>query len=230
MATRRAASLAAAGLAAALLVVGAGAAQSPSREDLDIAALKAIPETADSLWRLCRARVLRAQKRGTKAEKLADYDSAREDCGKSIALASANPEAHFWHGVSMGRWGETQGLLKAMFLVKPIRREMLETLRLDPNHGGAHHILGEMLWRIPRLAGGDKKKALAEFETAVRLSPNRTAAYRPLAEAYLHFERKADAVKILRALEAVKEPDDPAEYPENLADARELLTRLEGRR
>ncbi|HAZ09025.1 MAG TPA: hypothetical protein DCZ01_11035 [Elusimicrobia bacterium] len=241
----KAASLAAAGLAAALLAVGARAAQSPSYGKLDaqyrqrdkdanlddnIAALKAIPATADSLWRLCRAKVRRAEKREQKAEKLADYDSAREDCGKSIDLSASIAEAHFWHGVSMGRWGETKGLLKAMFLVKPIRREMFETLRLDPNHGGAHHILGEMLWQIPRFAGGDKKKALAEFETAVRLSPNRTAAYQPLAEAYLHFGRQADAVNILRSVEAVKEPADPAEYPENLADARRLLARLEGRR
>ncbi len=206
----------------------------PGRLEVHIHALERLslasegPAQGEYLWRLCRAQVRRGEKRSKKAEKLADYDLARQNCEKAVALAAGSADAHFWYGVAMGRWGETKGLLKAMFLVKPIRREMVETLRLDWNHGGAHHVLGEMLWQIPGFAGGDKKKALAEFEAAVRLSPKYTANYLPLAEAYLHFGRKADAIKVLRFVAEVGEADDPAEYPEDLADASALLARLEG--
>ena len=127
----------------------------------------------------------------------------------------------------MGRYGETKGIMKALFLVGPIKRAMEETIRLDPAHGGAHHVLGEILWQLPGFAGGDKKRALKEFEEAVRLSPDYTANHGPLAEAYLHFKRRDDAIKTLKAVEAVANPADPAEYPENLADARKRLAELE---
>lgn len=184
------------------------------------------PTKGEYLWRLCRAQVRRGENRAKKGEKLADYESARGNCEKAVALSPGSADAHFWYGVSMGRWGQAKGMLKALFLIKPIREQMAAALKLQPGHGGAHHVLGEMLWEIPGIAGGDKKKALAEFEAAVRLSPDHTSSYQALAEAYIHFGRKSDAAKVLRAVSEVKEPADPAEYPENLADARRLLSTL----
>ena len=180
----------------------------------------------DLYWRRCRSLVARGEKREKKSDKLADYDLARQDCEKSVKLDANDADGHFWYGVSMGRWGETKGIMKAMFLIKPIRKEMAETLKLDPNQGGAHRVLGEMLWQIPGFAGGDKKAALAEYETAVKLAPNRSANYQTLAEAYLHFDRKEDAIRTLKAVAEIKTPADPAEYPSDLADAQKLLAKL----
>lgn len=208
----------------------------PGRLDENIAGLESSlaaseadlpgPARTDYLWRLCRAKIRRGEKKEKKADKLADYESARKDCEQAVALSSGTADARFWHGVSMGRWGETKGIMKALFLVKPIKREMEATLALDPAHGGAHHVLGEILWQLPGFAGGDKKQATKEFEEAVRLSPDYTANHIPLAEAYLHFKRKDDAVRVLKLVEAVAKPADPAEYPENLADAKALLKKL----
>jgi tetratricopeptide (TPR) repeat protein len=180
----------------------------------------------DLYWRRCRSLVARGEKREKKADKLADYELARQDCENAVALSSGSADAHFWYGISMGRWGEAKGIMKAMFLIKPIRNEMAETLRLDPQQGGAHRVLGEMLWQIPGFAGGDKKAALAEYETAVKMSPTHSTNYQVLAEAYLRFDRKDDAIKVLKAVAEIKNPADPAEYPGDLADARKLLEKL----
>jgi predicted Zn-dependent protease len=177
-------------------------------------------------WRRCRSLMRRGEKREKKADKLADYEAARDDCAKSVALNPADADAHFWYGVVMGRWGETKGILKALFLIKPIRNEMRETLKLDPNQGGAHRVLGEILWQVPGFAGGDKKQALVEFETAAKLSPAHSANYQPLAEAYVYFDRKDDAIKTLKVVVDMKNPDDPAEYPGDLADAKKRLEKL----
>lgn len=182
---------------------------------------------ADYLWRLCRAKVRHAEKLEKRADKLAEYDSAKTDCEKSVALSSQTASSHFWLGVAIGRWGETKGLLKALFIIKPLKKEMAEVIRLDPSHGGAHNVLGEILWQVPGFAGGDKKKALEEFETALRLSPRYTANHMPLAEAYVHLGRRDDAIRVLKMVEEVKDPADPAEYPDNLADAKKLLEKLE---
>lgn len=182
---------------------------------------------AGYLWRLCRAKVRLAEKREKRSDKLVLYESAKADCERSVALSSGVAEAHFWLGVTIGRWGETKGLMKALFIIKPLKKEMAEVIRLDPSHGGAHNVLAEILWQVPGFVGGDKKRALEEFETALRLSPRYTANHQPLAEAYLYFKRKDDAVRVLKMVEATKDPADPAEYPDNLADAKKLLSKLE---
>jgi len=185
---------------------------------------------APYLWRLCRAKIRLSEKKEKRSDKLALYESAKADCEKSVALSSQTADGHFWLGVSIGRWGETKGLMKALFIIKPLKKEMAEVIRLDPTHGGAHNVLAEILWQVPGFVGGDKKKALEEFETALRLSPRYTANHQPLAEAYLHFGRKDDAIRVLKLVEATKDPADPAEYPENLADAKKLLSKLEAAR
>ena len=189
--------------------------------------LLAAPARAEQpAWQEGKALIKRGERRADKAEKLADFRRAEKDLE---AAATANPGdalAHFWHGMSLGRLGETQGIMKSLFLIKPIRREMQETIRLDPKHGGAHRVLGEILWQVPGFAGGDKKKALEEFEAAVRLNPEHTSNYAPLAKAYIHFGRKDEAVALLRRVEAIKDPADPEEYSGDLADARRLLAKL----
>lgn len=193
-----------------------------------ISALDALisPEDGALYWRRCRSLVARGEKREKKADKLADYDLARQDGEKAVALSPGSADAHFWYGISMGRWGEAKGIMKAMFLIKPIRKEMAETLRLDPNQGGAHRVLGEMLWQIPGMFGGDKKAALAEYEQAVKISPTHSTNYQTLAEAYLYFDRKDDAIRILKAVAEIKNPADPSDYPGDLAGANKLLAKL----
>lgn len=184
------------------------------------------PWKAPYLWRLCRARMRKGETLKKKSEKLDMYQSAKEACEKSVALDPKATEAHFFLGVSLGRWAETKGMMKALFALKTIKKEMAEVLRLDPSHGGAHHVLAEIYWQVPGFAGGDKKKALEEFELAVKLSPTHSANYLPLAETYAHLGRREDALKVLDALESLKDPADPAELPDNLADAKALRQKL----
>lgn len=188
--------------------------------------LKGAPNDPELLWRQGRSVMRRGEKRDRKADKLADYLQAEALLKKAVDLKPDAVDAHFFYGVVMGRRGEAQGILKSLFLIKPIRAQMAATLKLDPNHGGAHRVLGEILWQVPGFAGGDKKQALKEFEDAVRLSPDYSANYQPLAEAYVHYDRKDDAVRVLKAVEAIKEPSDPAAYPDDLADAKALLEKL----
>lgn len=196
----------------------------PGALDANIAALEAAPADAEALWRLCRALVRRGEKGGG----VADFALARRRCEESVALSSAAANAHFWLGVALARYGEARGVVKSLALVRPIRAEMRKTLALDPGHGGAHQVLGQVYWKLPRLAGGDKKAALAEFEEAVRLSPRYTANYVPLAEALLHFGRREDAARVLEAALKVSDPADPAAAVEDAVKARSLLESLRG--
>jgi tetratricopeptide (TPR) repeat protein len=201
-----------------------------SKLEENIAALEALldraPQDSELLWRYGRALMRRGEKKSTAKARLEDYSRAESTLKRSVEVTPASAEAHYWLGVTIGRRGETQGMIKSAFLIKPIKREMQEAMRLDPALGAAHHVLGEILWQVPAFMGGDKKKALEELETAVRLSPNYSASFVPLAEAYLHFGRHADAVAILKRVDAIKTPDDPANYVDDALQAREVLARI----
>ncbi|MBI5631084.1 MAG: glycerate kinase [Elusimicrobia bacterium] len=185
-------------------------------------ALAENPEDAQALWRKGRSLVRLGEREKSSKDKLRHFKRAEEALRAAIASKSKEAEAHFWLGIALGRRGQTQGIFKSLFLVGPIREEMRRTLELDPRHGGAHHVLGEMYFQIP---GGRRKKELSarELEEAVRLSPNYTAHYVPLARVYEYLGEKDKAVAALRRVSEIKDPEDPAEYPENLKEAEEAL-------
>ncbi len=175
------------------------------------------------LWRLGRSLVRRGEKQASPGGKLADFSRARELIERALSLEDKDPEAHFWWGVAAGRWGQERGMLRSLFLVGPIKKRMLRVLELDPGHGGAHHLLGELYRQLPGFAGGSKRKAVLEFEAAVRLSPRHTVNHIALGRALLERGEKARAGEVLRAALEVKDPDDPAEHEESLAEARRML-------
>lgn len=183
------------------------------------------PDSAAPLWRLGRS-LARKGERVSKKEKIKTYEKAEQLLRRAVELDPKNAEAHFWLGVSLGRIGQVRGILKSLFLVGPIRREMEIVLALDPAHGGAHNVLAEILWQLPRFAGGNKKKALEHFEKALELSPRYTANHVALARAYKDLAREKDALKVLDALFMVSDPADPGELHQNLEDGKRLLEEL----
>lgn len=195
-----------------------------SEAALDAALAKA-PEDPELLWRQARGLERLGEKAVEKKERLRLFEAAEAAAAKAAPGLPKSAEPHFWAGVAMGRRGETRGVLKSLFLVSPIRKEMAAALAADPRHGGAHRVLGEILWQLPGFVGGDKKKAVAEFEESVRLSPNYTANYPTLATAYVYFGRKADAAEVLKKAEAIQAPDDPAAHAENLAKLKDILAK-----
>ena len=180
-------------------------------------------KNAQAWWRLGRGLERLGERQISKKERLATYEEAKKALERSIELNANLAEAHFFMGITLGRIGQTRGILKSLFLVGPIKREMKRTLELDPQHGGAHHVLGEMLRQIPGFAGGSKKGAVRELETSVELDPKRTAHYTALAQAYVDVKDKAKARKTLESMLEIKDPIDPGEWDDDVREARRML-------
>ena len=183
-------------------------------------------EDPAALWRLGRSLLRLGERKEAKADKLADYTRAEELLQKAVALAPSDPQAHYWYGISLGRRGQVRGVLRSLFLVKPLRREMRTVLELDPKSGAAHHVLGQMLVDIPAIAGGSKKEGVRELEKAAELEPDYSPHFTALAEAYLAVGEKAKAKAALRHIFDIKTPADPGEYDDNVKEAREMLKKL----
>jgi tetratricopeptide (TPR) repeat protein len=191
------------------------------------AQLKIFPDRPALLWRLGRSLVRLGERQDAKPEKLAAYTRAEKLLKKAVELSPRDPQAHYWLGLAMGRRGQVRGILRSLFLVVPLRREMRTVLELDPKNGGAHHVLGEMLMEIPVLAGGDKQQGVKELELAARLEPDYAPHFIDLAEAYLAVGQKAKAKAALERIAVIRSPADPGEYDENIQEAREMLKKLE---
>lgn len=188
--------------------------------------LSRAPSDPAALWRLARSLVRRGEKQSSPKDRLADYSKARELLERSVSLNDRSAEAHFWWGIAAGRWGQERGMLRSLFLVGPIKSRMRRVLELDPGHGGAHHVLGELYRQLPGFAGGSKRKAVSEFEAAARLSPRHTVNHTALARALLEAGEKERARTALSKALEVADPDDPAEHEESLKEARRMLKDL----
>jgi tetratricopeptide (TPR) repeat protein len=191
------------------------------------ALLKEKPDDAPAMWRLGRCYFRQAERLSGKKERIAGFEKAEDTIKKSVELDPKDPEAHFWYGVAMGKRGQTRGIMSSLGMIGPLKKEMKTVLELDPKHGGAHHVLGELYRSLPGFYGGSKKKALAEFEQAVELSPDYAVNYVALAEAYADKGDKDKARATLKRLFELKHPSDPAEYPDNVFDGKELEKKLD---
>lgn len=187
------------------------------------ARVEAAPDDAEALWRLARGLVRAGERKGKGPEALALFDRAEDLAGRAVSLSSATAEAWFMQGLALGRRGEARGMMRSLFMIKPMRRRMEAALALDPKHAGAHHVLGELYWQVPAMLGGSKAGALKELEAALAADPSYTGSYSTLAAVYLAAGRKVDAQALLERIQKVDRPADPVEYPYDVAELKKIL-------
>ena len=188
--------------------------------------LAAKPHDDEVLWRLARSLKWEGDQKGDSAEKIDLYKQAVEMAKKGVEANPQSVGSHFWLGVGWGKIGQTQGVLRSLFLVDPIRKEMETVLSLDPNNDGAHLVLGVMYRKLPGFYHGSMKRSLEELKKAVSEKPNSTLNRLELANTYLEQSNQADAKKELQSILAISEPVDPVEARKDKEEARELLSSI----
>src|SRR3989441_9099673 len=130
--------------------------------------------------------------------KLAAYDRGRELGKRAVELAPRSHDAHLWYALNTGRWGETKGILRSLFLLPTVRQEMDILLELNPRSVWAHVLAGNLFLEVPGFAGGDRVKAEGHFKKALELDPRFTGARLGLARLYIAESRYADARRELQ--------------------------------
>src|SRR5499425_556435 len=68
----------------------------------------------------------------TEDEKLAAFDRGRQAAKRAIELAPQSAPAQFWYGINTGRWGQTKGVMRALFLLPTVKEAMKTALAIDP--------------------------------------------------------------------------------------------------
>ena len=153
------------------------------------------------LWRAARGHYY-AGDAAKGAGRLKNYQ-AGISYGLRAAAAEPNAaEGHFWLGANYGGFGEEKGGVKALGPAKKVRAEMEAVLRLNDRYaeGGAYLALGELDRQLPKLFGGNLKRAITRLETGVKLVPQNIEMKYALAQAYQDAGRKDDARRMLNEI------------------------------
>ncbi|MER3447265.1 MAG: hypothetical protein C4291_10655 [Candidatus Dadabacteria bacterium] len=160
-------------------------------------------------------------------EKLRVFKNGIKVAKRAIELALNNPDAHFFYVANLGSWGEARGVLKSLFLLPQIKRELRLILKLDPNHVYALGMNGLLYYTLPDFIGGDLHISEIYLRRAIRLDPHLTVLKIYLAKNLIKQKRYSEAKEVL---EEVIEEKNPTIYPDwyfNRETAKNLIAEIE---
>jgi tetratricopeptide (TPR) repeat protein len=148
---------------------------------------------------------------------------------RAVELEPEKPEGHFWMAADMGAMAESFGLRAGIRYRGPIKTALETVLKLDPSfqQGSADRALGRWYFRVPRLFGGNKDKAIEHLKKSLMYLPESTATHFFLAETYLDMDKPEDARREAQlVLDAPLVPDWAPEDREFKQKATELLKKI----
>lgn len=165
----------------------------------------------------------------TIGEKLDAYQQGRDASKRAVELAPRSVTAHFWHATNTGRWGQTKGVMRSLFLLPALKQEIDLIIGLDPTFAPIYSLAGYVYYEVPGLLGGDLDKAEKMFRTGLELDPKFTGMRVGLAKTLIKQGRIADARRELQAVLAEKAPGNLADWTvKDAKQARELLDSMGG--
>ena len=169
---------------------------------------------------------------GTHAEKDKQIDLFQKGIDwskKAIQLNSKSAGGYFWLGVNNGKYGESRGILKSLFLVGPIKEAMQQVIAIDPayEYGGAYRVLGRMYYKLPGFAGGGVDRSITNLKKSLEYAPNVSTTHIFLAESYLKQKDYQSAKNELNfVLKAAVIPGLEPEFQADKAIAARLMDEL----
>jgi tetratricopeptide (TPR) repeat protein len=196
------------------------------------AAAKSDPACAAAFTRAAHAAWWVADHATVAAEKTQIFQQGMDWAKAAVAIDSHSADARFWLAANMGSYGEARGVLKSLFLVKPIRHELEEVLNIDPayDRGAALRVLGVVDYKVPGIAGGSRKRALENLSKALVLGPDVGANRYYLAEYYATVGDKEKALREIAVLfNLTTSEDDRPELLMMQDKGRLLEKRLKGK-
>lgn len=180
----------------------------------------------EAYWRICRMLYYIGEHTEDKKEKKKIFSQGTYYGKKAVEEQSGKPDGHYWLGVAYGKYGETRGVLKSLSLVKPIKQAMNKVIELDRSYeeGGPDRVLGRVYFKLPGIAGGDKKKSREHLLKSLEYGPNDALTRVYLAETYLALKEVDKAKEELDlVLQMESDPRWVYDIDKYKEDARELL-------
>jgi hypothetical protein len=135
--------------------------------------------------------------------------------------------ARFWYATNTARWGQTNGIVRSLFLLPEVKREINTILEQDKSFAAAYVLAGSVYYEVPGALGGDLARAEEMFRKGIELSPRYTMLRVGLGKTLIKRGQAVEARRELTAVIEEKSPLNPADWTmKDVPDARRLLEEL----
>jgi tetratricopeptide (TPR) repeat protein len=163
----------------------------------------------------------------TQDDKLKAYDAGRQAAKRAVDADPKNIVAHFWYATNTARWGQTNGVVRSLFLLPEVKREIAAMLELDPGFAPVYALAGNVYYEVPSMLGGDLAKAEEMFRKGADLSPRYTLMRVGLGKVLIKRGRAEEARKELTAVLEEKRPLNPADWTvKDVPEAKRLIAEI----
>ena len=163
----------------------------------------------------------------TQEEKLRAYDAGRQAAKR---VADADPRdvvARFWYATNTARWGQTNGVVRSLFLLPEVKREIAAILDIDARFPPVYVLAGSVYYEVPALLGGDLAKSEEYFRKGIELDARYTMLRVGLGKTLIKLGRSDEARKELTAVVEEKAPRNLADWTvKDVPDAKRLLSEI----
>ncbi len=184
-------------------------------------------------WRLARALFFLGQEADSAGSKRQLHAAAIGAGKRAARLSPERVEGHFWLGVNLALFAESDGGWRAALALMRARNELRRAVAIsDAYHGaGPLRVLGRLEHKAPRLLGGSRRRSRECFDRALRIAPDNTVTLLYAFEREFEYGDRARAIRMLE--QVVRTDIDPEWEFENQRDreiARSLLISLTGQK
>lgn len=178
-------------------------------------AVREEPASFEAQWKASRAAWWTGTELKNRDERLAVFNRGIALGQKAVQISPNAVEGHFWLGSNYASYGNTKGAWTSLMLIRRIRAEMEQVLRLDPRYlaGGADRILGILDYKVPGVMGGNKARGLKHLQASLAVDPQNPVTTYYLAECYQSMGEKEKARAMLKQMHTLKpSPDFQIEF------------------
>jgi tetratricopeptide (TPR) repeat protein len=146
-----------------------------------------------------------------KEERIFAFRNGKEIAQKAIDIAPNNPDAHFFFVANLSTLGQTQGILKSLFMLPRVRKEIDTILTLDPDHAYGIAMQGLLFTYLPPILGGDLKIGESYLRRSVMLDPH-TSSTKIYLGINLKKQKRYDEAK--EVFKEIIDEKNPKVYPD----------------
>ena len=180
-------------------------------------------------WRLSRAMFFLGQEADSKCARRQLHAAGINAGERAIALNHERVEGHFWAGVNLALFAESQGGIRGARAMLWARSELKLAAKLNEDYhdAGPLRVLGRLEHKAPRLLGGSRNRSRQCFDRALGIAPENSVTRLYAAELAIDEGERDRAESLLKQI--IESPVDPEWEFENHRDrelARALLEKL----